>query len=68
MDAIPTREEMLSAVMKSKCENIRRLDLVHMDRMEMYSKLLAVKCPCLQELMRQRLHTKSRQSGNNISH
>lgn len=54
MDAIPTREEMISAVMKSKCENIRRLDLAHMDRMEMYSKLLALKCPCLEELMKKK--------------
>ena len=54
MDAIPTREEMISAVMKSKCENMRRLDLAHMDRMEMYSKLLALKCPCLEELMRKK--------------
>lgn len=45
---------MLAAVMKSKCENMRRLDLVHMDRMEMYSKLMAMKCPCLQELMKRK--------------
>ena len=56
MDAIPTREQMIDAVMKSKCENMRRLDLIHMDRMEIYNKLLAVKCPCLQELMRKRKH------------
>lgn len=42
---------MISAVMKSKCENMRRLDLAHMDRMEMYNKLLALKCPCLEALM-----------------
>jgi len=53
MDAIPTREAMISAVMKSGCENMKRLDLVHMDRMEMYTKLMAVKCPCLKALMSQ---------------
>lgn len=54
MEAIPTREEMIHAVSQSKCENIRRLDLIHMDRMEMYSKLLAVKCPCLEALMKKK--------------
>ena len=54
MDSIPTREEMIAAVSQSKCENIRRLDLVHMDRMEMYSKLLALKCPCLDALMKKK--------------
>ena len=49
---------MLSAVMKSKCENMRRLDLLHLDRFEMYSKLLDAKCPCLQALMNQTPHTK----------
>ena len=47
---------MIDAVSKSKCENIRRLDLVHMDRLEMYNKLLAYKCPCLDALMRKRKH------------
>lgn len=54
MDAIPSKQEMIDAVMKSKCENIRRLDLVHMNQMEMYSKLLAYKCPCLDTLMKKR--------------
>lgn len=66
MDAIPTREQMIAAVMKSKCENMRRLDLLHMDRMEMYSKLLAAKCPCLQALMRHRLDTKPHLLNKNI--
>ena len=42
---------MLNAVMKSGCENLKRLDLVHLNRFEMYSRLLTAKCPCLQELM-----------------
>lgn len=58
---------MIDAVSKSGCENIRRLDLVHMDRFEMYTKLLAVKCPCLQALIHQTPHTKLHLSNKNIA-
>ena len=51
MEKIPTKQQMIDAVSKSGCENMRRLDLIHMDRLEMYSKLLDVKCPCLQKLI-----------------
>jgi hypothetical protein len=58
MERIPTRQEMIDAVKNSGCENIRRLDLIHMDRFEIYNKLVAAKCPCLERLMRR--YTKPR--------
>lgn len=57
MDRIPTRDAMLHAVMKSGCENLRRLDLVHLDRLEMFTKLQAMKCPCLQALLLRTPHS-----------
>jgi len=66
MDKIPTKQQMIEAVSRSGCENIRRLDLVHMDRLEIYSKLLDAKCPCLEALMMNRPHpsTKHRPQDN----
>jgi len=64
MDVIPTREQMIEAVMKSGCENMRRLDLIHMDRFEIYNKLLAARCPCLEKLMITRRDTKHRPQGS----
>lgn len=57
---------MIDAVSKSKCENMMRLDLIHLDRFEMYSKLLAVGCPCLQALMSHTPHTKPRPPSNTM--
>ena len=54
MNAIPSKQQMIDAVMKSGCENMRRLDLMNMSQTEIYTKLLAVKCPCLQALMKNR--------------
>jgi hypothetical protein len=62
MEKIPTKQQMIEAVSKSGCENIRRLDLLHMDRLEMYSKLLTLKCPCLEALMNH--NTKHRPHNN----
>ena len=53
MTHIPSKEAMIAAVRKSKCSNLRDLPLEVMTAEDIYSHLIAAKCPCLQRLLRE---------------
>ena len=48
---IPSKEAMISAVRKSGCSNLRDLPLEVMTAEDIYTHLIASKCPCLQKLL-----------------
>jgi len=52
MTHIPSKEAMIAAVRKSGCANLNNLPLESMTAEEVYSHLLAAKCPCLQRLLK----------------
>lgn len=51
MTHIPSKEAMIAAVRKSGCSNLRDLPLEVMTAEDIYSHLIAAKCPCLQRLL-----------------
>jgi hypothetical protein len=51
MPHIPSKEAMIEAVRKSKCSNLKDLPLEVMTAEDIYTHLLAAKCPCLRKLM-----------------
>ena len=51
MPHIPSKEAMINAVKKSGCSNLTALPLDAMSAEEIYSHLIAAKCPCLRKLM-----------------
>ena len=51
MPHIPTKEAMIAAVRKSNCANLKCLPLEVMTAEDIYSHLVAAKCPCLARLM-----------------
>jgi hypothetical protein len=53
MTHIPSKEAMIAAVRKSNCPNLKCLPLEVMKAEDIYSHLVAAKCPCLQRLLRQ---------------
>lgn len=52
MPHIPSKEAMIAAVRKSRCSNLNDLPLEAMTAEEVYSHLVAAKCPCLVRLMK----------------
>jgi hypothetical protein len=48
---IPSKEAMIAAVRKSRCSNLRDLPLEVMTAEDIYTHLVAAKCPCLQRLI-----------------
>lgn len=59
---IPRKEDMIEAVRKSGCSNLRNLPLESMSAEEIYTHLITVKCPCLQRLLKDKnkeLHRKN---------
>lgn len=52
MTHIPSKEAMIAAVRKSGCPNLKNLPLESMSAEAIYAHLVAVKCPCLQRLLR----------------
>lgn len=52
MPHIPPKDKMIEAVRKSGCSNLMHLPLESMSAEEIYKHLVAVKCPCLQRLMK----------------
>lgn len=52
MTHIPSKESMIAAVRKSKCSNLNHLPLEVMTAEQIYSHLIAAKCPCLQRLVK----------------
>ena len=53
MPHIPSKEEMISAVRKSKCPNLADLPLEIMTAEQIYEHLREAKCPCLQRLLKE---------------
>ena len=53
MTHIPSKEAMIDAVRKNKCSNLNDLPLETMTAEDIYSHLLAAKCPCLRRLLKQ---------------
>lgn len=51
MTHIPSKEEMIAAVRKSGCSNLMSLPLETMTAEQIYSHLVAARCPCLKKLM-----------------
>lgn len=51
MPHIPSKEAMIAAVRKSNCPNLKCLPLEVMTAEDIYSHLVAAKCPCLVRLM-----------------
>jgi len=52
MPHIPSKEKMIAAVRKSGCRNLTDLPLEVMTAEQIYTHLLAAKCPCLQRLLK----------------
>lgn len=51
MPHIPTKEAMIAAVRKSGCSNLAHLPLEVMTAEQIYTHLLAARCPCLRRLL-----------------
>ena len=51
---IPSKDAMIAAVRKSGCTNLTHLPLEVMTAEQIYSHLVAAKCPCLRKLMREK--------------
>ena len=51
MPHIPTKEQMIAAVRKSKCHNLNHLPLESMSAEAIYTHLLNAECPCLKRLL-----------------
>lgn len=52
MPHMPSKDAMIQAVRKSGCANLNHLPLETMTAEQIYSHLVAVRCPCLARLMR----------------
>jgi hypothetical protein len=51
MPHLPTKEQMIAAVRKSKCPNLKDLPLEVMTAEDILTHLMAANCPCLQRLL-----------------
>jgi hypothetical protein len=51
---IPSKEEMIAAVKKSGCPRLKQMNYEYLTQMELYTRLLESKCPCLEKLMRKK--------------
>jgi len=51
MPHIPTKEEMIAAVRKSKCPNLKDLPLEEMTAEDIAAHLLESRCPCYAKLV-----------------
>ena len=51
MPHLPTKEQMIAAVRKSKCPNLKDLPLEVMTAEDILTHLMAAHCPCLQKLL-----------------
>jgi len=51
MPHIPSKEEMIQAVRKNGCSNLKDLPLEVMTAEDIYAHLVAAKCPCLRKLI-----------------
>lgn len=51
MPQMPSKEAMVEAVRKSGCSNLRDLPVEVMRAEDIYTHLMASKCPCLKRLM-----------------
>lgn len=56
---IPSKEAMIEAVRKSGCSNLKDLPLEVMTAEQIYTHLVAAKCPCLRRLMEKGASTAS---------
>ena len=45
---------MIAAVKASKCPRLNQLPVEYMTQLELYTRLLELKCPCLAKLMANR--------------
>lgn len=48
---MPSKEEMIAAVRKSNCPNLKDLPLEVMTAEDIYTHLIAAQCPCLRKLV-----------------
>lgn len=64
MPHIPSKDEMIRAVRKSNCQNLKDLPLESMPAESIYTHLMEAECPCLKRLLasKSRPH-KSKEEG-----